>query len=508
MKVTIATVTLNAADDLPLTLESIIGQDYGDIELLVVDGSSWDETPEILALYEPDIDRLEVIEDGGICDAMNRAAHFASGEMILFLNAGDIFHSRTAVSRIMERTRSTADIVYGNHVYRDKGVEIFRSAWDFRMAMEALKRGAISPLWLERFPAHQATFTRTELLREIGYDTAFRVCADHDFFLRAVAGGRETQFVDEIVSIYVGGGFSLQRHELLKLEWNALHRRFSEAPEAIDAWYYGGASPFAGTRSPSAGEAIAGLRAEEPALVARGIHHPFRWLSGDGARFLSPSGRRSTGMFLRGTNPFARQRLDFLAGGKPVAQAVVDHGPFTTDVLFEETLPPHTIVDVVPEFGEAVGIGAFLASLAVREFAFKGESTTTPRERGTTLRFNKATAGENAELLGVGWHDFEPSFTWSKGQHSDVRIASREVISSLIIDMGPNPAVPGQTISLSINGTMVHEGPVAPDTKVDVGHLWLVGGQDNVITMRPSRSAAVGDDPRDLGFALVSIKLV
>ncbi|GAB5375194.1 MAG: hypothetical protein AcusKO_16560 [Acuticoccus sp.] len=506
MKVTIATVTLNAAADLPLTLESILGQDYGDLELLVVDGSSWDETPEVLSLYQRDIDRLEIIEDGGIFDAMNRAAQFASGEMILFLNAGDLFHSRSAVSRIMERTRPTADIVYGNHIYRDKGVEIFRPSWDFRMANEALKRGAVSAQWLERFPAHQATFTRTGLLRELAYDTAFRVCADHDFFLRAVAEGREVQFVDELVSIYVGGGFSLQRHELLKLEWNALHRRFSEAPEAVDNWYYGGRSPFAGTRSPSAGEAIAGLHAEEPAAPARGIHHPFRWLAADGARFLSPSDRRTTGMFVRGTNPFARQTLDVLAAGKPVAQTVIAPGPFAIDVLFNDTLPPGVVVDLVPEFGEAIGIGPFHASLAVREFTFKGEATTTPREVGATLRFNKA-AGENAELMGVGWYNFEPSFTWSRGQHSDVRIATTETVTSLIFDMGPNPAVPGQTLTISVNGTMVREGPVVPDTKVDVGHLWRIG-QDNVVTLRPSASATVGDDPRDLGFALVSIKLV
>ena len=508
MKVTVATVALNAAKDLPLTLESILGQDYPDLELLVVDGASWDESEEVLALYRKDIDRLETVEDGGIFDAMNRAAHFASGDMILFLNAGDLFHSKNAVSKIMERTRPTADIVYGNHIYRDKGVEDFRPSWDFRMAMEALRRGAISPQWLERFPAHQATFTRTELLREMPYDTAFRVCADHDFFLRAVTTGRETQFIDEVVSIYVGGGFSLQRHELLKLEWNALHRAFSEEPHTIDAWYYGGGSPFGETRSPMAGEAIAGLHARQPALVGRGIHHPFRYMSADGARFVTPSDRRSTGFFLSGTNPFARQTLDFHSGGAQIAQTVIPTGPFAVDVLFNDVVAPAAVIDVVPEFGEPIEGGPFMAALAVRDFTFKGESTTTPREVGATLKFNKASAGENTELMGVGWYSFETAFTWSRGQHSEVRVATLAGVSSLLFDMGPNPAIAGQTVTVSVNGQMVYEGPVVPNAKADVGHVWRVGGQDNVITFRPSSSTTVGDDPRDLGIALVAIKLV
>lgn len=508
MKITVATVALNAADELPLTLESILGQDYRDLELLVVDGASWDETHEVLALYRNDIDRLETIEDAGIFDAMNRAAEFASGEMILFLNAGDLFHSKNAVSKIVERMRPTADIVYGNHIYRDKGVEDFRASWDFRMAMEALRRGAISPQWLERFPAHQSTFTRTELLREMRYDTAFRVCADHDFFLRAVATGREAQFVDEVVSVYVGGGFSLQRHELLKLEWNALHRAFSQEPHAIDTWYYGGGSPFGETRSPSAGEAIAGLHALEPALISRGIHHPFRYMSADGVRFVTPNDRLTTGIFLSGTNPFARQTLEFFCDGALLAQTVIATGPFTVDAMFNDMLAPASVVDVVPEFGEPIEGGPFMAALAVRDFTFKGESTTTPREVGTTLKFNKASAGDNTELLGVGWYSFETTFTWSRGQHSEVRVATLDAVTSLLFDMGPNPAVPGQTVTVSVNGHMVYEGPVVPNSKADVGHVWRVGGQDNVITFRPSASTTVGDDPRDLGIALVAIKLV
>ncbi|MEM0907451.1 MAG: glycosyltransferase [Pseudomonadota bacterium] len=507
MRLTVATVALNAADELPLTLESVIGQDYPDIELLVVDGASWDETPHVLSLYENDIDRLEVIEDGGIFAAMNQAVGFASGEMILFLNAGDRFHSANTVSKMLARRREGADIIYGNHIYRSDGIEEFRPSWDFGQAMEALRRGAMSAQWLERFPAHQATMTRTALLRDLKYDLGFRVCADHDFFLRAVEHGANTQFIDEIVCIYAGGGFSLQRHALLKTEWNALHRRFSADPESIDFWYYGGHSPFQGTRARAAGDAIAGLHAEEPAQTARGIHHAFRWLSADGARFVTPSDTRASGMMLTGTNPIARQSVQVFQGGTLVGEAVIPQGVFAADIAFHDTLAPSVVIDIVPEAGERLGTSAHVVALAVRSFSFKDDATTTPRRVGDTIKFNKQTAAENAELMGAGWYQFEPTFVWSRGQLSEVRIASEDKVSTLTFDLRPNPAVPGQSVEIIVNGQHLTEKPVGGEASAAVGHLWRGGGRDNVIAFRPSTSANVGDDPRDLGLALVSIAL-
>ncbi|WMS40864.1 glycosyltransferase family 2 protein [Acuticoccus sp. MNP-M23] len=508
MSLTVATVALNAAEELPLTLESILGQDYPDIELLVVDGSSWDDTPEVLSRYRDDIDRLEIIEDAGIFDAMNRAAAMAGGEMVLFLNAGDLFHSADTVTRLMARRHTDADIVYGNHIYRKNGREMFQQSWDFRAAMAGLRSGRITPEWIARFPAHQATMTRTTLLREKRYDTAFRVCADHDFFLRAVEAGATPQFVDEIVAIYAGGGFSDQRHDLLKLEWNALHRRFSADPAGVDAYYYGGASPFRGTRSLAAGEAIVGLSVERKADLARAINHPYRFLSGDGARFLTPTGTNATGLQLRGTNPFTNQILNAFVDGQSIAQVAVPKGSFAVDLVFEMPLPGGTVVEVMSDHAEPFDAGSGLVSLAVREFEFSGDATTSPRPAGAKVAFNRTTSAENAELLGAGWYQFEPTFIWSRGVKSEVRLSSMDSISALVVDMRPNPVVKNQSCTISVNGMVVAEGPLSGGAiSADVGHLWRKGGQDNMVHIQPSASASVGGDPRDLGVALVSIQL-
>jgi len=147
------------------------------------------------------------------------------------------------------------------------------------------------------------------------------------------------------------------------------------------------------------------------------------------------------------------------------------------------------------------------AALAVRDFDFKGDATTTPRRTGETIRFNRASEGENAELLGPGWYQFEPSFVWSRGRLSEVRVATKGPVANLTIEMRPNPAIPGQTCAISVNGQTVLEAPVGGQMTADVRNVWRHDGRDNVIAFRPSLSGNVGEDPRDLGVALESIAL-
>ena len=88
--------------DLPLTIESVLGQTYPEIEYLVVDGLSHDATGAVLDRYAGRIDRVLHYEDGGIYDAMNFAAREAANEYILFLNAGDRFYCADAIEALMK----------------------------------------------------------------------------------------------------------------------------------------------------------------------------------------------------------------------------------------------------------------------------------------------------------------------------------------------------------------------------------------------------------------------
>ncbi|MEM7693967.1 MAG: glycosyltransferase [Pseudomonadota bacterium] len=507
MKLTVATVALNAAADLPLTLESIIAQSHPDIELLVIDGESWDGTPDVLARYADEIDRLETIEDGGIYYAMNAAAHLASGDFTLFMNAGDRFHDATSAARIAERWDGRADIVYGNHVYRTGKAEEFKQAWDMGGAFDALRHGRFDTRWLERFPAHQSTFTRTALLREMPYDTAFRICADHDFFLRAIGErGVPHQFVDEIVSIYEAGGFSQKRVDTLFLEWNALQRRYAADPLAIDSWYFGGNSPFRGTDSAGKGQVVSGLLPPRPADIVRGVKHPHQYMQPEGFRLLTPKDRRAVGLLVVGTNRGPQMQLGVAGPEGPVAEAMVPTGPFVLELGFGAPLPSQSPLTIFPD-----GMGGMAhlndEMVAIKSFTFRTDRALRPRAKGQTLHFTKANLAETTELLGSGWYQAEASHTWSQGMISDVRVATADGLSDLVIDMRPNPVVRGQTVSVTINGHERYNGAVAGAVKLSVGDVWYDGGRANTIAFRPSASANVGSDPRDLGIQLVTMKL-
>src|SRR5579864_8568492 len=112
MKISVITVCHNARQTIRDTIESVIGQDYPDIEYIVVDGASSDGTKEILSGYRNRIDRLVSEPDSGIYDAMNKAWKMATGDFIGFLHADDCFSHKGCVRRIAESARaSSADVI-------------------------------------------------------------------------------------------------------------------------------------------------------------------------------------------------------------------------------------------------------------------------------------------------------------------------------------------------------------------------------------------------------------
>ncbi len=109
-RITIATVTFNAATTLETTLKSVAAQDYQHIEHLIVDGCSTDNTLSIIRLHMeqnthlqcPHHIRLQSEPDEGLYDAMNKAIALAQGDYIVFLNAGDSLHSTQTISHIVD----------------------------------------------------------------------------------------------------------------------------------------------------------------------------------------------------------------------------------------------------------------------------------------------------------------------------------------------------------------------------------------------------------------------
>lgn len=113
-RISIITVTYNSATLLEQTIASIARQSYGNIEFLVIDGSSSDNTPEVLRQSGTVISYSVSEPDAGIYDAMNKGLKAASGDYVMFLNAGDYFYDEKSLENLIRSAPDAVDILYGD----------------------------------------------------------------------------------------------------------------------------------------------------------------------------------------------------------------------------------------------------------------------------------------------------------------------------------------------------------------------------------------------------------
>jgi FkbM family methyltransferase len=210
--ITIATVTYNAEKELPGTLSSILTQTYDNIELIIVDGSSTDGTLQTVKSNEKIIDLWVSEPDKGPYDAMNKATELARGQWILFLNAGDRFTDDKIIEEVVRNAPGKADIIYGHHYYRHPDGNMFwHKANAFEWTQETLHQGQLTNAWVKGIPCHQATLTKTSLLKKNRYDIErFKYAADHDFLFRMRNAGAFFHHSDLTIAVYTSGGFSWQ----------------------------------------------------------------------------------------------------------------------------------------------------------------------------------------------------------------------------------------------------------------------------------------------------------
>jgi glycosyltransferase involved in cell wall biosynthesis len=233
-RVTVAIVTRNAAQTLETTLDSVLALDFPDRELVVLDGASDDGTVAILREYDSAIAYWRSAPDGGPFEAMNAAACEARGEYTIFMNAGDVFQARDSLTLALAGAPADADVIFGHHVYRHvDGHDELHAAADFGETWRKLRRGAVGWRWQSGVPGHQATLTRTELLRRLPYRTELRIAADHDALYRFARAGARFHHCGVPLATYVGGGLSWRNHQRCFDEWRKIALEHTERPAEV-----------------------------------------------------------------------------------------------------------------------------------------------------------------------------------------------------------------------------------------------------------------------------------
>lgn len=250
--VTIATVTYNAAYTLERTLDSVAGQDYPRIEHLIVDGCSTDATLSLVQRYvaentrteHPHHIRLICEHDQGLYDAMNKAILNATGEYIIFLNAGDCLHTPTTISQAIAKadwqrgdSRNPA-VIYGETDLVDAQGHFLRHrrlSTPGRLTSRSFLSGMLV--------CHQSFYARTDLARQTLYDLRYRFSADYDWCIRLmrVAERRRLPMVNthDVLTDYLSEGMTTRHHRaslLERLRIMARHYGWAHAL-AAHAWF-------------------------------------------------------------------------------------------------------------------------------------------------------------------------------------------------------------------------------------------------------------------------------
>ncbi len=182
MNVTIITASFNSALSIKTCLDSVVHQNYNDIEYLIIDGKSSDATLKIIKVYQQKFPFIKLIskKDSGIYDALNKGVQLASGDIIGFVHSDDFLEFNDIIYHIVSMTKSeNLDGVYGDLQYVDKSntKKIIRSwkSCDFKPRL--LKQG-----WM---PPHPTLFLKKEVYQKHGlFDLSYRISADYDFLLR------------------------------------------------------------------------------------------------------------------------------------------------------------------------------------------------------------------------------------------------------------------------------------------------------------------------------------
>lgn len=225
---TIATVTYNAETTLERTLKSVASQDYARIEHLIIDGCSTDHTLSLVQRYVEKNQarhniRLICEPDNGLYDAMNKALLNATGDYIVFLNAGDCLHSTDTISAIAEKAQwkkgghSHPAIIYGDtHLVDNDGKFIRRRRLTppEKLTPDSFLDGMLV--------CHQSFYARTDLARQELYDLRYRYSADFDWCIRIIrrAKRRRIRIVNThlVLTDYLNEGMTTRNHRASLIE--------------------------------------------------------------------------------------------------------------------------------------------------------------------------------------------------------------------------------------------------------------------------------------------------
>ena len=197
-KISIITVCYNIERAIERTILSVINQNYNHYEYIIIDGGSSDKTTDIIKKYSDRISYWVSEKDNGIYNAMNKGIKKASGDYLIFMNAGDSFHDNKVLSNIFS-SEQNADIISGIAL-TGKNEKKWKPIKEKDLCLMFFYTSGL---------CHQATFIKKDLFKNCLYDENLKIVSDSKFFIQNIIFNNcSYKSIDTIVCRYELGGIS------------------------------------------------------------------------------------------------------------------------------------------------------------------------------------------------------------------------------------------------------------------------------------------------------------
>lgn len=248
IRISIVTITYNAARSLQRTLDSVARQTYREIEHLIVDGASKDDTVALAQHYQQTVPYQVVVSsepDKGLYDAMNKGLERATGDYIVFLNAGDMLHDAKTLETVVNAITSPSTlhqespaVIYGDTAITDSEGNVLHLRTHRppeQLTWRSFKQGMLV--------CHQAFYARRDIARETPYDLQYRHSADVDWCIRIMkeADHRGLPLVNThaVLADFEEGGDTTQHHRASLVErFHVMGRHYGYVQTILmHAWF-------------------------------------------------------------------------------------------------------------------------------------------------------------------------------------------------------------------------------------------------------------------------------
>jgi glycosyltransferase involved in cell wall biosynthesis len=213
-KLSIITITYQAEKYLDRTIKSVLAQgNRADIEYIIVDGASKDGTLDLIETYKSQLDQFVSEPDKGIYDAMNKGLQRATGDYLIFMNAGDTFADENTVSQIIASMDSNPDVIVGDALFVDEAgkalglrSEVTPHKIPKSLTWKSFQYGMVI--------CHQSFVVKRTIAPL--FDLQFRLSSDIDWEINCLKLSQKTNLLPIPICRYLTGGASVQN---LKRSW-------------------------------------------------------------------------------------------------------------------------------------------------------------------------------------------------------------------------------------------------------------------------------------------------